>query len=800
MFKNLSKIILITAILIFAVPRSALAVSWFPLVPCGLNQQPAGIDKSVHDYTQPCNQCLLIELGKNVIDMTFFAIVPSVGTLLFMIAGFIILFNARAGKAGGVTKGKEIMTNTAIGIAIILGAWLITNFILKSIANDQVASTPWYQIECRVGTLEDIVNGTVPSPPAPPGGVMVIATALLPDAIQGTAYSQALSATGGTAPYTWTISSGALPAGISISGNTISGTPTTVGTATFTIKVEDSSSPKQSATKELTIKTNLTSAGVQCLQSGLNLCQGNAPQGCTNPSCGQYNTAINNVITDMTKKGTVGIITANLLKAFMVVESSCDIRQVTGTSFGLMQLSLATANIYASRCGVSSVNQTWLITPANAEKSICISAQYINAIAQSQCGSSIRNIYAGYNGGEQGSGSACAPSEDCAGVTSCSNEPMKRWECLYEDTAHTQCNGATAEKPQGDILKGYNQTRQGAVRIQYCAANPAPPPPPKSSITLPSDFFSFIVIPDTQVYSDTKDFGANYSKSFKDITNWIAANFGRLRIKMVAHVGDIVDDSDDISQWDIATEAMKVLDRAGVPYGILAGNHDFDKPGTAERTRTFASYFPASRFSGKTWWGGSMGNYNSNSYVLFSSGEENYVLISLRYNQDLTEDTVWANSIIKKYLSRKVIISTHAFLAAIGGYKPTMGGDFSNIWPDFVYNNPNVFMVISGHDPGEAFQVDKDKAGHNVYQLLSNYQGYGKGGHGRLRKMTFAPSQSKIYVQTYATSLNQEECLKIGIKMLYRADGCYETDSNSEFIIDLKTGTTTPGPFELVLP
>jgi len=142
----------------------------------------------------------------------------------------------------------------------------------------------------------------------------------------------------------------------------------------------------------------------------------------------------------------------------------------------LMQMTPPIPQIYASRCGVSSsdVNRAWLTNPANAEKSICISVQWINALAVSQCGPSIRNLYAGYNGGQNG---ACAPSVSCAGEKSCSNEPMKRWECLYDDVAHTQCNGGNGAdacllptKPGQKC--GYNQTRLGATKIQYCVVNP----------------------------------------------------------------------------------------------------------------------------------------------------------------------------------------------------------------------------------------------------------------------------------------------------------------------------------------
>jgi hypothetical protein len=84
---------------------------------------------------------------------------------------------------------------------------------------------------------------------------LVITTAALPDATIGVAYNQAVAATGGTAPYTFTISSGAAPAGLAINGaGTISGTPTAAATSqTFTVRVADSSNPQQVDTQVLTI-------------------------------------------------------------------------------------------------------------------------------------------------------------------------------------------------------------------------------------------------------------------------------------------------------------------------------------------------------------------------------------------------------------------------------------------------------------------------------------------------------------------------------------------------------------------
>lgn len=156
---------------------------------------------------------------------------------------------------------------------------------------------------------------------------------------------------------------------------------------------------------------------------------------------------------------------ANLLKSIMVKESACNIAASSGSSFGLMQIRPSTANIYKSRCGISSnvnIDQTWLANPANADSSICIAAEYIRALSQTSCGSTARGLAAGYNGGS----GACLNSSDCVGENSCASGPKKRWECLYDNPEHTVCNGGT------NVLDGYNQTRDYVVKVLYCYNNP----------------------------------------------------------------------------------------------------------------------------------------------------------------------------------------------------------------------------------------------------------------------------------------------------------------------------------------
>ena len=97
---------------------------------------------------------------------------------------------------------------------------------------------------------------TVNPAPVPPS----ITTSSLPDGTVGVAYSASVSASGGTAPYSWSLASGSLPTGLSLnSSGGISGTPSSTGPFPFTIRVRDSSAPQQTATRSFTI--TITASG-----------------------------------------------------------------------------------------------------------------------------------------------------------------------------------------------------------------------------------------------------------------------------------------------------------------------------------------------------------------------------------------------------------------------------------------------------------------------------------------------------------------------------------------------------------
>ncbi len=93
----------------------------------------------------------------------------------------------------------------------------------------------------------------------PPPTPLTVSTSSLAAATFGTPYSQTLAAAGGSPAYTWSVSSGSLPPGLSLaSSGAISGTPTQGGAFPFTASVIDSGSPQQSKTVALSISVNET--------------------------------------------------------------------------------------------------------------------------------------------------------------------------------------------------------------------------------------------------------------------------------------------------------------------------------------------------------------------------------------------------------------------------------------------------------------------------------------------------------------------------------------------------------------
>src|SRR5581483_5809907 len=87
---------------------------------------------------------------------------------------------------------------------------------------------------------------------------LTITTTSLPNGTVGSSYSQSITASGGTAPYSWAVTSGSLPPGLSLnaSNGLIAGTPSAADTYNFTVQAKDASSATATQTFTVTIAPN----------------------------------------------------------------------------------------------------------------------------------------------------------------------------------------------------------------------------------------------------------------------------------------------------------------------------------------------------------------------------------------------------------------------------------------------------------------------------------------------------------------------------------------------------------------
>jgi large repetitive protein len=181
--------------------------------------------------------------------------------------------------ATGVAGGAYSATLTASGGAppyvwTIASGQLPTGLALS--ASGQISGTPStagsfnFGIKVSDQMLASVTSNctVIISAPAP---TLTISTSSLPDGVVGSSYAQAVSATGGQPPYSWSVSGGSLPPGLSLNGAQISGAPTASGTFPFTLHVSDASG--KTATKDLSIRIGaaltVVTSSLASLQTGV---------------------------------------------------------------------------------------------------------------------------------------------------------------------------------------------------------------------------------------------------------------------------------------------------------------------------------------------------------------------------------------------------------------------------------------------------------------------------------------------------------------------------------------------------
>lgn len=255
-----------------------------------------------------------------------------------------------------------------------------------------------------------------------------------------------------------------------------------------------------------------------------------------------------------------------------------------------------------------------------------------------------------------------------------------------------------------------------------------------------------------------------------------------------------------------AFQGFKILDKAGIPFGVAPGNHDYDASWSVagyppNRTKAwselrktvedfgilhigglenFRSVFGAetSFFKDKPWYVDSFRG-GASSAQIFSGAGYSFLNIALEMQPD--DDTLrWAEEVIEAQGKIPTIITTHDYLNLAGDRKarplidlaridPDFHNNAEQLWQKFISKNDQIFLVLCGHNHGQSFRVDNNTNGNPVYQILANYQGRGQAaldagrpelrglGDGWLRLMQFDffRASATITVRTYSSHYEQ---------------------------------------------
>ncbi|WP_378147154.1 metallophosphoesterase [Cnuibacter sp. UC19_7] len=285
---------------------------------------------------------------------------------------------------------------------------------------------------------------------------------------------------------------------------------------------------------------------------------------------------------------------------------------------------------------------------------------------------------------------------------------------------------------------------------------------------------------DTQYYNANPD----YYQHQLDIHDFVLDQRDELNLQYLFHTGDIVDDSTIEDQWIRADAAYDELDAAGLPYGVLAGNHDVGHK--EDDYSHYSQWFGESRYASNPWYGGSYLD-NRGHYDLFSAGGIDFMVVSMGWGPGEAE-IAWMNDVIARYPERKVILNLHEFMLTTGG----LGDIPQRIQDEVVATNPNVMMVMSGHyhdafTRADAFDDDGDGTPERtVYSMLFDYQGLAEGGLGYLRLLHFDDETGTITVRTYSPSLDDFDSDDPSLDM-----------GNQEFTMSYETLGITPAVKEL---
>lgn len=251
--------------------------------------------------------------------------------------------------------------------------------------------------------------------------------------------------------------------------------------------------------------------------------------------------------------------------------------------------------------------------------------------------------------------------------------------------------------------------------------------------------FTLAVMPDTQYLFD----GPSIDKAPVEASLRYLLEHGKEEnLVFLSHLGDLTQNGAK-EEFAAIGEAFRLLDRRGVGYSVLAGNHDVKSSTTDQRGATpYLDAFGPRRFKGKPTFGGASAD-GYNTFHLFTAGGREWMVLALDWRLS-PQGYAWAKEVLAKHPKTPVILTTHELVVE----DDSLSEYGQQLWDQLVQEHDQIFLTLNGHYWPAARATRKNAAGHDVHLHLTNYQNRYFGGAAMIRLYRFDLDRNVIDVET----------------------------------------------------
>lgn len=120
-------------------------------------------------FTDPCTPCHIFKLLENILNFLWWGVSIPVVTLFILYGGVLMVVPFGGEKSASMhTKGKKVITNALVGLAIVFFSWVLVDTTIKAVGGQRIGASETGQVLMSGGTFGpwNVINCNITGSPA----------------------------------------------------------------------------------------------------------------------------------------------------------------------------------------------------------------------------------------------------------------------------------------------------------------------------------------------------------------------------------------------------------------------------------------------------------------------------------------------------------------------------------------------------------------------------------------------------------------------------------------------------------